>query len=319
MGDFIKELNIIDFLGIMLPGSLLILLLSMDDTSMTSIYTGYFGESCSEGIKITLLLIGGYLIGMLVHELGDQIEKQLWKIRCVDPKTYAAKVVGVDSIYKKLIKRDRSRVDTIADEHSERHRSRKDYVIGRYNIKLLVNKYTIKALIGLFLFSIIISWLLVFIYFKINLSELQRWILPPIIVLIIVLLVMIVIDFICRDEKREKIDYIRELNPAIQSRLVNKGNYQKRQVFDGFHVTMRNLLIVISVAEFYAYFFSDAESKLYELFQKFSEYSLVVLVIFALMFIRYYHYSYLKYKYSFENYLSLKQIRTRNSQRAAGY
>lgn len=30
MGDFIKELNIIDFLGILLPGSLLILVLSYD-------------------------------------------------------------------------------------------------------------------------------------------------------------------------------------------------------------------------------------------------------------------------------------------------
>ena len=57
MGDFIKELNIIDFLGMMLPGSLLILLFSMGNISISAVYTSYFGDSCSEGFKSTILLI----------------------------------------------------------------------------------------------------------------------------------------------------------------------------------------------------------------------------------------------------------------------
>ncbi len=306
MGDFIKELNIIDFLGIMLPGSLLILLLSMDHTSMTSaVYIGYFGEACSEGIKITLLLVGGYIVGMLVHELGDQIEKQLWKIRCIDPKTYAAKVVGVDSIYENLITNPNGRLANTANNSGRQCCNPWDYLKDRYGIKRLFNKYSIKALTGLFLFSIILSWLLIFVYVKTNWCELAGGILPSIMVLIAALLIIGVIDLICRNEKREKIDHIRELNPVIQSQLVNKGNYQKRQVFDGFHVTMRNLLIVISVVEFYAYSFLDTDSKLYELLQNLSEYSIAGLIVFGLMFVRYYHYSYLKYKYSFENYLSL--------------
>lgn len=154
------------------------------------------------------------------------------------------------------------------------------------------------------MFCAILSSFLIFVYLKVEWIKFFNWFLCFCIILLISVIV-IHIDCSIENSSRVKIDCVRQLNPVIQSRLVNKGNYQKRQVFDGFHVIMRNMIIVISVTEIYVYFFSETNSKLYELLQNFSRFGPATFIVFLLMFVRYYHYSYLKYKYSFENYLSL--------------
>ena len=83
MGDFIKELNIIDFLGIMLPGSSFLLLINYTELQTLT------------GLQFTaadtvFLLVGGYIVGSLFHEIWDILEKWLWKCSDLDPKTYAA-------------------------------------------------------------------------------------------------------------------------------------------------------------------------------------------------------------------------------------
>lgn len=93
MGDFIKDLNIIDFLGMLLPGSLFIMaeqkVLPIDELLK------YFGENPGTAPRVTILLVAGYVIGMLFHELGDSIEWLLWKCQYLDPRTCAAKKAGL--------------------------------------------------------------------------------------------------------------------------------------------------------------------------------------------------------------------------------
>lgn len=79
MGDFTKELNIIDFLGIGIPGCALVLLIMGGQVEIL-LWANFFGTECSELTRAIILIILGYIVGMLIHEIGDVIEKILWRI-----------------------------------------------------------------------------------------------------------------------------------------------------------------------------------------------------------------------------------------------
>ena len=102
--------------------------------------------------------------------------------------------------------------------------------------------------------------------------------------------------------------WIQKSNQMIQTKLVNKGNYSKRVVFDGFHVMMRNSLLVIVVLNICQYF-GNLHNVFILLMEQFipSKIGLFVSMnaIVILMILRYMHYSYLKYKYSYEDFLEL--------------
>lgn len=93
MSDFIKDLNIIDFLGMLLPGSLYIL--TVRDFFPTEELLGYFGDDPSLLPRVTFLLVAGYVVGIIFHEIGDIFEKLLWKFKWFDPRTYAAIHTGL--------------------------------------------------------------------------------------------------------------------------------------------------------------------------------------------------------------------------------
>lgn len=89
MGDFIKDLNIIDFLGMLLPGSLYIMV-AWTFLPVNKLLE-YFGTDPGAAVRITFLLVGGYVIGMIFHEIGDLLEKLLFMVKFLDPRTIAAK------------------------------------------------------------------------------------------------------------------------------------------------------------------------------------------------------------------------------------
>lgn len=93
MGDFIKDLNIIDFLGMLLPGSLFIM--AAQEALPVDELLKYFGDNPGTAPRVTILLVGGYVIGMLFHELGDLLERLLWHCQRLDPRTRAAKKAGL--------------------------------------------------------------------------------------------------------------------------------------------------------------------------------------------------------------------------------
>lgn len=103
MKDYIKELNIIDFLGITVPGTLLVLLITGDNTALL-LWHDYFGSDATVWVRGTFLLIAGYLAGMLLHEIGDCLEKGTWCFHPLDPKAYAANAVGAQKIEDAMVR-----------------------------------------------------------------------------------------------------------------------------------------------------------------------------------------------------------------------
>lgn len=98
MSDYIKDLNIVDFLGIIVPGSILVLLLAGDNADMLLLWTSYFGADASPLVRSIFLAISGYIAGMILHEIGDLAEKGAWCFPRLDPKAYAINAVGVDDL-----------------------------------------------------------------------------------------------------------------------------------------------------------------------------------------------------------------------------
>lgn len=270
MGDFIKELNIIDFLGILLPGSLLILVLSYDYSGAV-IWNGYFGSECSEATKAIFLIVAGYVVGSLIHEFGDIMEKMLWSFSVFDPKAYAARVVGCEKILDALTK--------VSNDGSD---------ISLYEpCSSMWGTSDLLALIPIFVITILVCMI-------------QPYLLWGWIGLFVILALLVHVLHIPDDN----IERIRKENPRIQTKLVGKGNHNKRTVFDGFHVMMRNLMIVISLL------LVLNKSNELTVYKNLSEnfpwnFEITVGIILFWMCIRYMHYSYLKYKYSFENFIDL--------------
>lgn len=93
MGDFIKDLNIIDFLGMLLPGSFYVM--ASKELFPLEVLLSYLGDDPGPVPRITLLLVVGYVVGTVFHEIGDIAEKILWKFKWFDPRTYAAKNAGL--------------------------------------------------------------------------------------------------------------------------------------------------------------------------------------------------------------------------------
>lgn len=244
MGDFIKELNIIDFLGLLLPGSFLLLMVNYTQTHKL---TGLEFTAAD----IIFLIVGGYVVGSLLHDVWELIELAIWKVIVFfDPKVHAVK--NAERVQKK------ARI-TLKKKASITLKKK-----ANITLKNCVEKYfSIKVGMGKSL------------PFKWNTND-NVW--------------------------------IREADPLIQTALVEKGNYRKRIVFDGFHVMMRNLfytsILIIVIPPCVG-----IPNPLYEFLSEYIKNSVAVYIIIGMSLVlmawRSEHYAYLKYKYSYEDFMVL--------------
>lgn len=107
MDNFTKEFTVVDFLGILLPGAFLILMVNHGANSL-NLWNGYFGESCGDTVKGILLIVAGYVVGSLLHEIADWMERLLWflldRIHNWHPASSAAANVGRQALYEEAAK-----------------------------------------------------------------------------------------------------------------------------------------------------------------------------------------------------------------------
>lgn len=265
MGDFVKELNIIDFLGILLPGTVVLLLINY---TKTQTLTGLEFTATD----VVLLIVGGYVLGSLLHEVWDLLEKILWMLFFLDPKIYAARAVDKEIVIEQKSKKKTNEINKTID-------FKKDVVSWFEKSIIVADACTDEN--GL---PEIESKC------KQVCSEYWKW---------------------CRkirewlkNRELHQYSWIRRYNPLIQTLMVNKGNFTKRTVFDGFHVMMRNLFCAILLIRAGAKCLKIEDPMLAFLSEYIGDYAAYVrFVLLLLMLIRSYHYAYLKYKYTYENFV----------------
>lgn len=285
MGDFIKDLNAIDFLGMMVPGATMILLFEYiwDSSEQASLLFSFFGQGEVKGAIIGLLVVCGYVVGMLVHELSDTLEGWLWKLGPFNPKFRAAQDVDRDSDWKLGEIWESSRnpsanmQKTTADE------------MGWLMCAILIAVGGYTVLSGIF-------------------GEKGSGIVAD---ALAVLLGGCLISF--RNESVDKQRYQPLINalPQIQTQIEKCGNLRKRTIFDGFHVMMRNLVLVIFLMDVYALAIGESSPMVRCFSGKDGAVNYMGAIVLCaaevLMISRYDRFAYLKYKYIFEDYLEYKR------------
>lgn len=297
MSDFFKELNIIDILGICLPGCLLVLLLGGDQTAQLLWAAQFQDHPLAFGI---MLIAVGSIAGMLIQELGDMVEKGLWLIPWLDPKRYAACAVNI------------SRIDQAEmDNH-------------KYPLPTGRTADVLKWLCGIVSLLVVIcaSFLFPVSMWKAacqsNSTAWFGW------AACLGLLPLIATAIAARrytgaysgkpDDEKRKIDAIRLANPYIQTRLTGHGNTSKRTLFDGWRFAMRNLLWVWAIAnlvnlwkplDLYCRIAGSMMAEGGDMTGNLFRLTLMASIAISLMLVRYYHYAFLRYKYSLEDYMEL--------------
>lgn len=101
MGDIVKEFNMIDLLGLMLPGAFLTIIFGQELGAWATL-RDFWGTGNCTGVISVIILVGGYFVGMLLHEMGDLLEKILWLNPLTNPRMYAALATGLSDRYNEL-------------------------------------------------------------------------------------------------------------------------------------------------------------------------------------------------------------------------
>lgn len=291
MGDCIKDLTIIDYLGIAVPGCILVLMISGNNEELY-FWGNYFGSDTSAFVKGIFLLVSGYLAGMLLHELGDILEKGVWCASLLDPKAYAASVVGPEMICQAARKVG---MDIIEEETS-----------------------TLKCIggaIGIVVVLFFATTGLCCVMDKVSGEEYigRRAHISTILFLAACIGICIVMGYRLKQKMKghKDIQHVRCLNSQIQTYITYHIKNGKLAIFDSFRHVMRNIVICIAVVNAYSIWRpvalyvkvgralvdeGNAEQNMLWLSIWFS-------VLIYAAFIRYNHYAFLRYKYSYESFL----------------
>lgn len=299
MKDFFKELNIIDILGIGVPGCLLVLLLGGDQTAELLWMTQFQNHPLAFGI---VLITVGSIVGMLIQELGDMIEEGLWLIPCLDPKFYAACSVNIDSI-------DQADMD----EHKYPRPCEK-------TAKQLSGICAVTAIVVVICSSFVLPfsmWRAAVVAAPNARVGLPAWLgLFPLTITAFTGSRYVRILSGKTGEQRKKLIAIRNANPYIQTKLVGHGNTSKRTLYDGWRFVMRNLVLVWAITNLVSLWkpldlyrrvagmMVDANGVMtWNLFWL----TFIASCAISLMLVRYYHYAFLRYKYSLEDYIEFQK------------
>ncbi len=291
MGDFIKDLNIIDFLGMLLPGAFVALCFSIQHPGAWQVLANAFGCELSVSMRIAVILVAGYVAGMLLHELGDRLEKLLWHVPILNPRLYAAH-------WTTLLKRE---VES-AGAAARRGKACSPKLFK--SMKLVWKKWKL-CVFNSFVASAVIAVLLM------AACALPLW---GGVVLGIALFAVLCIANAWVLGDRFQVDSGGEGYTIQAIRRVLEGDAEyyshakqdkesqrKRNLFDGFRSSARNLLLALIFLRAYA---TAREGNLCSLIQtqmgRFPT-QFVIGGAMLLLVIRYYHYSYLKYKYCYED------------------
>ena len=297
MRDFFKELNIIDILGIGVPGCLLVLLLGGDQTAELLWMAQFQYHPLAFGI---VLIAVGSLAGMLIQELGDMIEKGLWLIPWLNPKIYAAHAVGIDRIDHKKLKQHKYKAPG------------KDLALFLKWVCGIISVLVVICAAGVFPFTM---WKAAHVTDNSVWVRFPAWLgLLPLVIPVIAIIRWYKPITKLESSDLAKIKVICQANPYIQTKLADHGNTSKRTLFDGWRFVMRNLLLVFAITNLICLW------KPLDLYRRIATtmvgtegamtgnlfwLTLIVSSVVAIMMVRYFHYAFLRYKYSLEDYIEL--------------
>lgn len=299
MGDYIKELTIIDFLGMLVPGSVVIFILSMD-YNIENFWNSVFGSESGGVVRVTMLIIMGYISGMIIHEIGDFLENNIWKIDFLNPKLYAIRNVGENKIKTCL-------VDKYLKNKHKPQWIHLQYLEVLFSLFLVINSVLFSVLSG------------ILISMSYNNYQMYKKTICTIEVVILVILIVLLVNF--SKNKKGEVGKISKFKASAREKQIldsidmiecymsGKGNSSKRRLFDGFRISMRNLILSFSIIICYYFICLGKNSNFMTIIYNGVCNNLwndaLIAMIMGIIICRYIRFTFLKYKYLFEDYIEL--------------
>lgn len=297
MGDIVKEFNMIDLLGLMLPGAFITIIFGQE-FGVWAMLRDFFGSDNCIGSISVIILVGGYVVGMLLHEIGDLLEKILWLNPLTNPRLYAARATGLDAKYNELQN---------GESVSERNR-------GNHQIRNCIAYWLGPGVVLFF----------VFFAFGVALNH-AKWLWFSVAFVIQCILICVLNKWIrnswfpCKSNEQDsawntlrdicgddaRLMYIAARKRAVEGSLKNSFT-RKLDLFDGFRAMARNIFVALCILLIYAKYPAGSKTCTNTISQVvktvYNQNVLLCALFFvsAVLLLRYWHFSYLKYKYCYE-------------------
>lgn len=302
MTDIVKEFNMIDLLGMLLPGALLTALFGTEFGLWERI-NAYFGITVTTGVVSMILICAGFVIGSLLHELGDLMEKLLWSSKLLSPKTYAAIRSGYAAHYLTC---NRQELEKMAELETE---DEPCTIRTAMALALLIGG-GMSALLGGAWF---LTGILAFVILADRSGRIYRyWVCTKlggntdrmVLCLRAIGRSNLFMSYDVMAQSAENQDHLSAV-------------MRKRDLFEGFKAMARNLMLSFILLGVYGSYtggvLSDIRGDIFNAPSKI----IIAILIMVLLALRYYHYSYLKYKYSYEDLLEVELERAQEAERVS--
>lgn len=309
MTDLLKEFNMTDLLGMLVPGSVVAFLVDKEYQVLATL-SQITGTEFSAVLSITLIIIAGYFSGMLIHEIGDCVEKLLWGYPGFDPRIYA--------VIKTTYLRERGQKNTNSGAEQCTSNTKTGHWLGTMS----------RCVLGILTFAILLYELMNI--FTVSIGMLWK----SAVVVILTLACSVICYFGCRQIQSypqvscncERVNratsgkFVRFLYAAkaicednrplsYEACNVNGENdecvkmiLRKRDLFDGFRTSARNLLITFILIGIHATYTSGLTHTLRAGLMGNQELVWLVGIALILLAMRYIHFTYLRYKYCYEDF-----------------
>lgn len=284
MEYLIKKINMIDILGMILPGGLILLLLESDLHMLNYLMTT-LGVEADKLLWAVVFLSISYFAGMLLHEAGSLVEKLMWMNPLLNPRVYTAFSTGLINKYPGQIA-GKKEFDF--------------FTIIQFPFRICTTVF---------------AGAVVAIALGIRVKFIDEILLGAGSVVVIALIAQQKIFFNSRLFDRNNRDRMRAIIQDEQQIRKNSGtteeNARKLGLFSGYYSMLRSILMMLFVLQIYVYLQSDtnaggSNSWLWTLDNTISgsrtllfwRFSVVLLVV-----LRYWHYSCSRFLYIYNGYI----------------
>ena len=289
MSDLLKEFKMTDLLGMMMPGTMVVLLFGWE-SGLWDYMSGRTVFPKGDGFLTVVVLVVGYALGMLIHELADILEKLLWRISAVDPRTQAVAASGYISQNNNNPQR----------QQSNQQGDLKDMLCTLFAFVLLGTAITIalgiqENIVQCVSVGIAAGVVVCFLFWYVMDQRLTN---------------------LCKqydgnlNQIKALVLLVRRNNEVLtyqhQARVYGSEEYErmvlrKHDLFDGFRTMARNTFLTILLLCDYGAMTDGALAALYIKGRNNPKALGLVIVVMILLAVRFYHYTYLRYKYIYED------------------
>lgn len=312
MEQIIKKINMIDILGMLLPGGLMLLLLEMDYHVLKRM-GDYFEIRADKLLWIAIFLCASYFLGMLLHELGSMVEKLMWRNPLLSPRVYAA--ISTELLYNCGAEEQAKMPQEFAVWKTGagigpviEKKWKKIYAFAQKNWVNCIGKG-----IRMFLRAVVSLSALVVVYFAMGGLRLRVYLIG------IALTVLLCIVFhwksfsrfvyaVSLEEYRDRMRRIIKDERIIQKEsITSEENSRKYGLFCGYYSLMRSILVLMAILQIYVMIQGDNDrshlASFYYTIMIYPSYAYLRCILVTALVFRYWHYACARFTYTYNGYI----------------